>query len=59
MEFCPRDVLEFSDQRNEAGFYPVVVKRPEQCTGCISCALMCPDACIEIYRIAVEESVNS
>ncbi len=59
IEFCPQDVLGTSEQRNEAGFYPVEVKRPEECIGCMNCALMCPDACIEIYTVVVEESVKS
>jgi NAD-dependent dihydropyrimidine dehydrogenase PreA subunit len=24
---------------------------PEECIGCQSCALVCPDACIEVYRV--------
>ena len=59
LEFCPQDVLGVSEERNAAGFYPVEVKQAEECTGCLNCALMCPDACIEIYRVVIEESVKS
>ena len=55
IEFCPKDVLGISEQRNSAGFHPVEVKDQDSCTGCTQCALMCPDACIEIYRLSVED----
>ncbi len=31
----------------------------EACTGCQMCALMCPDVCIEIYRVKAEAEVNA
>ena len=31
------------------------MENPEECTGCTTCALVCPDACITVYRIKVEE----
>ena len=34
------------------GFHPAYLARPEDCTGCTQCALMCPDACITITRQA-------
>jgi len=55
IEFCPKDVLGASEQRNRAGFHPVEVKDQDSCTGCTQCALMCPDACIEIYRLSVAD----
>ncbi len=54
IEFCPRNVLGISKERNSAGFYPVEVVDQDACTGCKQCALMCPDACIEIFRLAAE-----
>ena len=24
---------------------------PEKCIGCSSCAMVCPDGCIEVYRV--------
>lgn len=43
IEFCPTEVLEFSDEFNQKGYhYPVMVKE-EDCTGCDLCGLYCPD----------------
>ena len=28
-------------------------------TGCQMCVLMCPDVCIEIYRVKVEAEANA
>lgn len=53
--FCPRQVLGVSETRNSAGFQPVEVRKPDECTGCTQCAIMCPDACIEVYRVTVTD----
>ena len=50
VEFCPRGVLEVSEETNERGFHPVVMGDEERCTGCGICALMCPSVCIEVHR---------
>ena len=50
IDFCPAGVLAFSDELNSAGYHPVEAVKPEACTGCQSCVVMCPDVCIEIYR---------
>jgi 2-oxoglutarate ferredoxin oxidoreductase subunit delta len=51
IEFCPTQVLEFSDERNSiGGFYPVVVD-PEKCTNCRMCEMRCPDFAIFLTEI--------
>lgn len=55
VKFCPKDVLAFSEERNVVGFYPVEVKNADACIGCTQCAEVCPDGCIEIYRLVAEE----
>ena len=31
--------------------YPVAwMVNPDSCTGCASCAVICPDSCITVYR---------
>lgn len=49
IEACPQESLALSDQINKNGYrYAVLVK--DNCTGCINCALVCPDASITVYR---------
>jgi 2-oxoglutarate ferredoxin oxidoreductase subunit delta len=46
IEFCPHDVLKKSDRINAEGYYPPGIKNPENCTGCRTCELLCPDFAI-------------
>jgi 2-oxoglutarate ferredoxin oxidoreductase subunit delta len=39
--FCPKDVLEMSDEFNERGYHYPCVTKPEECTGCRLCELLC------------------
>jgi 2-oxoglutarate ferredoxin oxidoreductase subunit delta len=55
IEFCPQDVLGFASTRNDAGFYPAEVQDQASCIGCLRCAMMCPDACIEIWRLVLAD----
>ena len=36
---------------NNRGYHYAYMAEPEKCIGCSSCALVCPDACIEVYRV--------
>ncbi len=46
---CPQESLALSPNLNNLGYhYAVLVK--DNCTGCINCALVCPDAVITVYR---------
>ena len=52
---CPLDVLEIqSKEVNNKGYHYAFMKNPENCIGCQSCALVCPDGCITVYRIKVD-----
>ncbi|MFH1319765.1 MAG: 4Fe-4S dicluster domain-containing protein [Bacteroidota bacterium] len=51
IEFCPFDVLEFSDEFNKKGYHYPIVVRAEDCTGCDLCGLYCPDFAIFGVRI--------
>ncbi len=52
VDFCPKDVLEMTtDRLNARGVTFAECVRPDQCIGCTACALMCPDAAVELYRI--------
>lgn len=46
---CPQDGLRLSANFNEKG-YRFVELIEDKCTGCINCALVCPEAAITVYR---------
>ena len=50
VEACPVDVLGVSSRRNAKGYLMPEAKQPEDCTGCLSCELICPDLAIEVER---------
>ena len=49
MDACPQDSLEKSRMVNSKG-YLYIVKIQDNCTGCMNCALVCPDGVITVYR---------
>jgi 2-oxoglutarate ferredoxin oxidoreductase subunit delta len=52
IEYCPRDVLEFSTKFNQKGYHPPAVKISDGCVNCHYCEIICPE--FAIY--SVEES---
>ena len=49
VESCPQESLKMSKKINSFGYhYAVLVE--DNCTGCVNCALVCPDATITVYR---------
>ena len=36
---------------NDRGYHYAYMAHPDACIGCASCAAVCPDACIEVYRV--------
>lgn len=45
---CPRNVLEIDQESFDHGFHPVVAVRPDDCTVCRQCELLCPDLAIAV-----------
>jgi len=46
VEYCPKDVLEMSEEYNAKGYHPPRVKDPEGCVQCRLCEMLCPDFAI-------------
>jgi 2-oxoglutarate ferredoxin oxidoreductase subunit delta len=53
VEYCPRDVLELSQEFNKKGYHPPTAVREENCVSCGLCELICPE--FAIYTELVEE----
>ncbi len=49
IEFCPKEVLEKSDQINKRGAYPPKAEDEDKCTLCGFCTAICPE--FAIYTI--------
>lgn len=53
---CPSNLIRTADKLNEKGYYPAEFtetdynKEDRKCTGCCTCAIICPDLAIEVYR---------
>jgi 2-oxoglutarate ferredoxin oxidoreductase subunit delta len=46
---CKENALALSDTINIKG-YRYIIANNDACTGCVNCALVCPDAVITVYR---------
>lgn len=46
---CKEGALKLSETINIKG-YRYIIANNENCTGCVNCALVCPDAVITVYR---------
>ncbi|HNQ34822.1 MAG TPA: 4Fe-4S dicluster domain-containing protein [bacterium] len=52
LAFCARGRLVLSETKNRRGCHYVRVRPDGQaCNGCLRCALICPDAALEIIRV--------
>ena len=49
IEACPQDSLAMSKEINTKGYHYAVLIQ-DNCTGCVNCAVVCPDAVITVYR---------
>jgi 2-oxoglutarate ferredoxin oxidoreductase subunit delta len=55
VEFCPKDVLEMSEEFNKKGAHVPEVVHPESCISCEVCQYVCPDLAIFVHRIPEPE----
>ena len=46
---CREALLVLSESINQKGYH-YATAMPDGCTGCINCAIVCPDAAITVYR---------
>ncbi|MBZ0202867.1 MAG: 4Fe-4S dicluster domain-containing protein [Ignavibacteria bacterium] len=51
---CKENALQLSDTINIKG-YRYIIANNDLCTGCVNCALVCPDAVITVYRTGVKK----
>jgi 2-oxoglutarate ferredoxin oxidoreductase subunit delta len=48
VEYCPKDILELSDDFNSKGYHPPIVNNPELCVHCQLCEMLCPEFAIYV-----------
>ena len=50
IDSCPTDVISMTDTVNGKGYHYAYMEKPDVCTGCINCGIICPDGVITVYR---------
>jgi 2-oxoglutarate ferredoxin oxidoreductase subunit delta len=50
IEFCSNKLIKLSNKLNAAGYSPAEFNESQDCIACTSCALVCPEVAIEVYR---------
>jgi 2-oxoglutarate ferredoxin oxidoreductase subunit delta len=60
VEYCPRDVLEMSEEYNAKGYHAPYAKKPDDCVECHLCEMLCPEFAIFVTPVVEEvEKVES
>ena len=54
VEYCPKDVLEMSEEFNKKGYHPPKAAKPDDCVDCHLCEMLCPE--FAIYVTTKEEA---
>lgn len=47
---CKENVISMSGNLNSKGYH-FAQSINDECTGCVNCALVCPDSAITVYRV--------
>lgn len=55
VEYCPKDVLEMSEEFNIKGYHPPFVKDEDKCLYCQLCEAICPEFSIFVTLKKEEE----
>jgi 2-oxoglutarate ferredoxin oxidoreductase subunit delta len=55
VEYCPKDVLEMSEEFNVKGYHPPYVKNEVDCLYCQLCETICPEFAIYVTLKKEEE----
>jgi len=50
VNFCPKGLIKKSAKLNKQGLNFVEYDLSGECIGCMQCAVICPDCCIEVYK---------
>lgn len=58
-EVCNRDVFDISDSYNPSGYRPMTAARAENCAGCLSCIMVCPDFAVNVEPTSPDSSYES
>lgn len=58
VEYCPKDVLELSDEFNTKGYHPPYVKKRDDCIYCQLCETICPEFSIFVTLKEEEDEVE-
>jgi 2-oxoglutarate ferredoxin oxidoreductase subunit delta len=58
VHFCANECITISDKFNAQGFLVPSFTKPESCTACGSCARMCPQYIIDVYKYENIKSKN-
>lgn len=51
VEACGEGKLSIATHPDRKGVRPAIVREDIDCTGCLKCTTICPDAAIEIFRV--------
>ena len=52
---CPSKVLALQPQKvNNKGYHYAFMQNPDDCIGCASWGIVCPDGCISVYKVKLQ-----
>ena len=57
--YCPRGVLEMSEEFNSKGYHPPIVVKEGQCVNCDLCEMICPEFAIYSVRVGETKPVTA
>lgn len=50
IEYCPKQILEFSSKFNKKGYHPPDIISTDNCVNCHYCEIICPEFAIFSYE---------